>query len=55
MKTDPKEALAKIEKLNLFNVFEVQQIKKLLEEKPDLVLMLEIMVRICNQSVNKMD
>jgi hypothetical protein len=55
MKTDPKEALVKIEKLNLFNVFEVQQIKKLLEDKPELVLMLEIMVRICNQCVNKKD
>ena len=44
-----------IERLNLVNIFEVQQIKKLLKDKPDLLVLFEMMLLICNQSVNKMD
>jgi hypothetical protein len=44
-----------IEKLNLINIFEVQQIKKLLKDKPDLLVLFEMMLIICNTTVNKMD
>ncbi len=47
--------IAKVEKLDLLNIFEVQQIKKMLKDKPDLLVLFEMMLIICNSTVNKMD
>ena len=52
---NPEVKNPQIEKLNLINIFEVQQIKKLLKDKPDLLVLFEMMFIICNTTVNKMD
>lgn len=42
-----------IEKIDLYNIIEIQQIRKLLIHHPDLLSMLEIMIIICNNKINE--
>jgi len=42
----------KIEKLDLYNIIEIQKIRELLVHHPDLLSLLEIMILICNNRIN---
>jgi hypothetical protein len=41
-----------IEKHNLNDVLEIKKMKKLLRKHDDMVLMLDLMINICNKSLN---
>lgn len=41
-----------IEKLDLYNIIEIQKIRELLVNHPDLLSLLEIMIIICNNRIN---
>jgi hypothetical protein len=42
-----------IEPLDMNNVIEVQQIKKLLEDHPDLLIMLDALISLANKKLNE--
>lgn len=41
-----------IEKLDILNIFEIQRIRALLVDEPDLLSMFEILVIMCNTRLN---
>jgi|ETNvirome_6_1000_1030641.scaffolds.fasta_scaffold204268_1 hypothetical protein len=44
--------MASIEKLDLKNVFEIQEIKKILSDRPDLLTIFESVIRVGNARLN---
>ena len=43
----------KIEKLNICNIIEIERIRNLLVNEPDLLSLFEILVIICNSRINQ--
>ena len=41
------------EPLDLSNVIEIQKIREILEEYPDLLIMFEMIINICNRKLNE--
>jgi hypothetical protein len=42
-----------IEKLDISNIFEIQRIRQLLINEPDLLSIFEILIIMCNNRINK--
>lgn len=42
-----------IEKLDICNIFEIQRIRQLLINEPDLLSIFEILIIMCNNRINK--
>ena len=43
----------KIEKLDISNIFEIQKIRNILINEPDLLSIFEILIIMCNNRINK--
>jgi len=49
----PRSQTSEIEPLDLANVMEIQKIRDLLIDHPDLLSMLELLILVCNKRISQ--